>query len=465
LFEMEDQRNWTDASFKTYSTPITLGWPHRARAGQQIRQRVRLTFEGAVEPPSERGVPIRIELGEPTGKRLPEMGLGMASHGDPLTEREAELLRVLSLDHLRVDLRVGEEGWEAKLARAAEDARAVRALLELALFLGDEPEAQLELLGEALESERARVRRFLVFREGEVVTHPQWVRLARERLSSAFPEAAFAGGTNQWFTELNRERPELGDLEGVVYSVNATVHADDDTSVLETPAGQGATVRAARAFSDDLPVIVGPVTIRPRSWPFGSYGSGELPLQVDPRQCSLLGAGWTLASVKHLSEAGAASVTYFETTGWRGVIETEAGPPRPDLFPSRAGAPFPLFHVLADVAEWKEGEIVEARSSAPLAVEGFALRADNGLHILLANLTASEKSCAVGPLPAERASVRRVDETAAADAGERPVEFRKAKANVDAPGGSLALELAPYAVVRIDVSLAAESIREASSAF
>ena len=38
LFEMEDQRNWTDASFKTYSTPISLGWPHRAQAGQEIRQ-------------------------------------------------------------------------------------------------------------------------------------------------------------------------------------------------------------------------------------------------------------------------------------------------------------------------------------------------------------------------------------------------------------------------------------------
>jgi len=27
---MEDQRNWTDASFKTYSTPLALGFPHRS---------------------------------------------------------------------------------------------------------------------------------------------------------------------------------------------------------------------------------------------------------------------------------------------------------------------------------------------------------------------------------------------------------------------------------------------------
>ena len=34
LFEMEDQRNWTDASFKTYCTPLGSGIPHGLTAGQ-----------------------------------------------------------------------------------------------------------------------------------------------------------------------------------------------------------------------------------------------------------------------------------------------------------------------------------------------------------------------------------------------------------------------------------------------
>src|SRR5579871_914429 len=40
LFEMEDQRNWTDNSYKTYSTPLALPWPKDAHAGQVIRQTV-----------------------------------------------------------------------------------------------------------------------------------------------------------------------------------------------------------------------------------------------------------------------------------------------------------------------------------------------------------------------------------------------------------------------------------------
>ena len=38
LFEMEDQRNWTDASFKIYSTPLALPRPRMARSGDNLRQ-------------------------------------------------------------------------------------------------------------------------------------------------------------------------------------------------------------------------------------------------------------------------------------------------------------------------------------------------------------------------------------------------------------------------------------------
>ena len=418
LFEMEDQRNWTDASFKTYSTPITLGFPHHARAGQEIRQRIRLTFDGAdgLEPVAEGG-PIRIELGAPAG-RLPKIGLGVASHGEPLSEREVGLLRVLRLDHLRVD--------DSEGARAREEARAIGAGLEVALVDG------IDRLGDV------QAARYVVFDE-------RLIAPARERLGE---EAEIAAGTDGWFVDINRDRPDLSGADAVAYSITATVHAGDETSVVETPAAQGDTVRSAAALWPGRRVVVGPVTLRPRLWPFGSLGSGELPYQVDPRQCSLFAAAWTVASLKHLAGAGAASVTYFETTGWRGVMETEAGSPWPDLFPSRPGQVFPLYHVLADVADWKDAPLVEAKSSAPLAVEALALR-DGGLHVLVANLTPETQRCRIAGLPG-RVSVRTLDETTAVAAGERPEEFRSQAEQVEARDGAVELELRPYAVVRLD---------------
>src|SRR5207253_3611942 len=117
----------------------------------------------AASPRRKRGGPVRIELGGPIGKRLPALGLGAASHGEPLTEREAQLLRALRLDHLRVELRLGEDGWRDGLARARDDAEKLGVPLEAALFLGDAPETELD----ALAGERAPVARFVVFKDGE----------------------------------------------------------------------------------------------------------------------------------------------------------------------------------------------------------------------------------------------------------------------------------------------------------
>ena len=39
-FEMEDQRNWSDASFKTYGRPLELPWPFVLPAGEPVAQSV-----------------------------------------------------------------------------------------------------------------------------------------------------------------------------------------------------------------------------------------------------------------------------------------------------------------------------------------------------------------------------------------------------------------------------------------
>ena len=40
LFEMEDQRNWTDASYKTYGTPLALPFPAEINVGHKINKAV-----------------------------------------------------------------------------------------------------------------------------------------------------------------------------------------------------------------------------------------------------------------------------------------------------------------------------------------------------------------------------------------------------------------------------------------
>ncbi len=230
LFEMEDQRNWTDASFKTASTPAYLGYVHDAVPGKSIWQRATVHSTGSAQP--ERPVDdLRVTIGPSSGLRLPPIGLGMASHGETLTAREADLLRRLRLDHVRCDLHLDDEHHGEALERAAVTSRALHCGLQLALFLGDEPEEQLAALAHLLAAAQVPLRSILVFRDGEEVAAGRWVRLARERLRGVAPHALFAGGTNIYFNELNRNRPEIDALDAVVYSINPQVHAFDEASL------------------------------------------------------------------------------------------------------------------------------------------------------------------------------------------------------------------------------------------
>ena len=51
-FEMEDQRNWTDASYKTYVRPLALPWPYTLEAGSRLEQAVSLTVTGTASAQS-----------------------------------------------------------------------------------------------------------------------------------------------------------------------------------------------------------------------------------------------------------------------------------------------------------------------------------------------------------------------------------------------------------------------------
>src|SRR6185437_1100903 len=46
VFEMEDQRNWSDASFKTYCRPLSLPFPYRLSAGETQRQKIHVRLAG-----------------------------------------------------------------------------------------------------------------------------------------------------------------------------------------------------------------------------------------------------------------------------------------------------------------------------------------------------------------------------------------------------------------------------------
>ena len=244
-------------------------------------------------------------------------------------------------------------------------------------------------------------------------------------------------------------------MDALTYAINPQVHAFDNASMAETLGTQAATVRSARRLARGLPVLVSPVTLKMRYNIYATAAppptpAGELPPNVDVRHMSLFGAGWTVASLKYLAEAGAASITYYETTGWRGLVELEDGSPVPEKFQSIPGGVFPLYHVMADVGEFAGGQVLPSRSSDALRVDGLVLRKGDATRTLLANLTAEPQKVMVRGL-GPQVHLRVLYEANAEVAMSAPNLYRTTAGVAQASTeGALVVTLPPYAVARID---------------
>ncbi len=431
-FEMEDQRNWTDASFKTYGTPLELPFPVTIREGgcvvQSAELRVRSSRDSRLT--GSRALILRFTAESPS-RSMPALGLCVASHGRALTPNEIQRLAKLRLDHLRVDLHLSSSDWEREYLRADTEAKAIDAYLHAALFLTNDAESQLRKFSHLADP--ARVKVCFVFHVSEKSTSEQWLMLAKHLM----PGFKLVAGTNAYFAELNRQRPP-GEFPAV-YSINPQVHAFDDLSLFETLEAQASTVDSALRFASNS-LFISPITLRPRFNPnatdISAERPGELPAAVDSRQRLMQAALWTLGTIGSLGSCPrVASLTFFETTGWRGLIETQAGSPLPDQFPSKPGEVFPVYSVFSTLAG--AGTIFRALEPVPngLAAFGFKEESNKGFQCAIGNLHRTPRALKLHVPGREIAGSRLSDRN----------DSEKFSANLDS--GQITLELDGYSIV------------------
>ncbi len=274
-FELEDQRNWTDASFKTYPTPLERSEPRTLVEGTEVAQAMTLRLSGRA--PVSRVVDdvTVVRLGEPTGRTLPPIGL--VSPGD----------RTLGPAHLRLDIEVAE-GDVAVLRRGAK----LGCPLEVALLL-DEAASGVEAIAPSLRG--LPLARVLVHLTSGVTIPRALVRQVRAQLGEGAAGVPFAGGTSSHFSELNRLPPDTEGLDAVAFAVSPTVHARDERSMMETLEIQTEVARQAQRLAHGLPLVVSPVSL-------------------DAHVGTPFADAWTVGSVASLVAGGATSLTYARPT-------------------------------------------------------------------------------------------------------------------------------------------------------
>ena len=384
VFEMEDQRNWTDASFKTYCTPLEIPYPVEIADGTKISQKITINIEGNLPEATSSSDRTVLTL---TNKEspLPLLGVQVSGETENLTDRQIKRLKALDLNHLQVDLALSDATFVKKLQRATSQANALGVSLQVVLGVGESPD--FTSLVNEVHRLRPPVSCWLV-RGGD----PAHYATARQHLQPVAGDATIGVTRVTNFVDLNRARPEDKSVEAVGFAINPQIHAFDNASLVETLPIHADVVNSTRQFAGDRPLVIGPITLAPQlldgvDQPGGPPMGGPLPTYVDRRQIEPFAAVWTLGSLKYLAEAGAHSATFFETVGWAGIMDADDVSSRPKEFPSRPGELFPVYRLLHEIGEFQGGSVYKVETSNSLSAVGLALHKPGRLRVLIGNLT------------------------------------------------------------------------------
>jgi hypothetical protein len=389
VFEMEDQRNWTDASFKTYSTPLARPFPVTIPAGGVIEQSV--AFESArVEPQpipdaAPGAVPV-VELVD-TGHGVPDVTLGASTAPDA-----AFSVRDLppGVAGILVELDTRTPSWRAALDRAAAEAGA----LPLDVRITADDPAAVRGAVEAAAAVPIPVARVGVFAGRGHVTEPELWEALTDAAARRLPDAELVGGARSHFTELNRHHHRLPEaLAGIAFAMTPQMHATERAQLVESIAIQELVVRDAALIAAGRPLHVGPITLRSRfnavatSWPplagddtlTAGYGPEQVDGATDARQASVAVEAWTVASFAAIclgsidGPSPVASVNYFETVGPRGIRDR--------------GHRFPVARAIELIASLGGARLLTPRQATPDGVRVLGgARADGSWRILVASL-------------------------------------------------------------------------------
>jgi D-apionolactonase len=375
VFEMEDQRNWTDASYKTYSRPLSLPFPYPVASGESISQKlVILVIQSeAAEKPKQNST-NRILLSQ-QGK-FPSIQLGAATNPVAAVAKpilQAELLAVPIL--LEVDLRT--KNWKAALAAVANH----KAGIDLRIIC--QADAQEKDFDELLDQIKSlNILRIAVFDAEQHI----WLEQLSTKLSTAMQSRGMTktqlAGARSHFTELNRNFTKVPEnCSGLTFSITPLFHALNTEQLVESIAMQRLVTQQAVEMAAGKEVYVGPITLRPR---FNNVATKapEIPevtdLSIgygaewfgnsDNRQQSPELAAWTIASAAAIAITGVNSITFFEERGTRGIQSAE-------------GDAYPVYAAVKELSELVGGNLLAGESP-----DGLLWAIGSGSTVLVSNL-------------------------------------------------------------------------------
>ena len=351
IFETEDQRNWSDSSYKTYSTPLSVPFPVTVQPGDACVQQISVRATGGISNDT-------LAVSATREEKIPFPPLGYGASGRvPLTNDMVYLLQQIPFQHYRVAIDLCEAGWHQALQAALHQAGLLRTRLELVIFFPEQFDTALNDLLPLLQQQQQKLHSILVLQQGLAVTPVHLLAAVYPAMKKVINTVPVGYGTDLFFADLNRNRPPDIPFDFISFHLHPQVHANDSRTILENLENLPDLIDTATGFSNGKPVFVSPVT-------FSGRQGKAVP---DEKQHSGLLAWWTLLSIQQL--AGAGSLTYYQLLGEDGLL------PAGDYTAGTASAipASPLYHALVSIHQFEPMWIIRKYAGNRLLMDSLLL--------------------------------------------------------------------------------------------
>ena len=353
VFETEDQRNWADSSYKTYSTPLDIPIPVKINSGELLQQKIECRIS------SENGTQQTQALIRPERKiPFPNIGYG-SNNGLLLSDDEVSLLDAIPFNHYRVELFLSNADWKNELQVRIGEAIKSKTKLQLVLHIIDgDPKVLLQEFLAVYKTNFSFIDSLLLLQQGHPTTPESILEFAYPELKRISPEVKVGYGTDGFFADLNRNRPGDNNFDFVCFSLSPQVHMSDTRSIIENLQDLGDLIETANSFAPGKEIHISPITFNTRN--------KAMQISGDSRQHSHFGAFWMLASIKALGQAN--SLTYYDVKGDAGILNN--------------GRPSALYETLKTIETFKPKWIIDSDSSQKPFFSDIVLENEEGNRLV-----------------------------------------------------------------------------------
>ena len=374
-FEMEDQRNWGDASYKIYSGSLLDPFPYKEKNNSQFHREIEISLSEQNE------YSIKVEdnnflLDDLSQEfQMPKIGIKV--------DRDLSFV-----EHVNVDFFYHIIDFEKSIYSINNLFNKPVYLIALIDHTKDIDEVMKEIkkyikfnpmpLDKLLICPKIYLNSFQP--AGEWPKVPS-LREYYKTAKSHFPKVKIFSGMVTNFTELNRKRP-TGEYDGINFSFTPIVHDASDYGVLDTPNSIEYIINTIETFSNDTPIHMGPMTIGMHFNPYGERLANNLDnirlemAENDPRHDSLLSLNWSVAVFSQIISKNTKYLTLASITGIHGIF-TDYNQKRP------------LFYLYELLIHFKNSKIFKIKKTK--SIFGIKFLMKEQIFYLLANSSSKKQ--------------------------------------------------------------------------